>query len=238
MTKYRFLAATGLLAGLLLAATGPAADKGDAEANKKALQEVGDLAGEWKGSGEAKIAGRNTIWKETINWGWKFDKKNGDAWITLEVKDGKFLSGGSLKYDAEKKLYRLTATDTDKKEMVYEGKLTKKGLILERKEAGSGDVHRLTVFTLADGARMMVQGDVQTKGKGPFSTEFKIAANNAAESFAGGGGKKPECVVTGGLGTMAVSYNGKTYYVCCSGCREEFTANPKKFVDEFEKKKK
>ena len=41
--------------------------------------------------------------------------------------------------------------------------------------------------------------------------------------------------MTGGLGTIQVAYNGKTYYVCCSGCREEFAANPKKYVDEFEK---
>jgi YHS domain-containing protein len=44
--------------------------------------------------------------------------------------------------------------------------------------------------------------------------------------------------VTGGLGTSTVSFGGKTYYVCCSGCRDEFNANPKKYVDEFEKNKK
>ena len=64
-----------------------------------------------------------------------------------------------------------------------------------------------------------------------------MAGTKEGESFSGGG-KKPECVVTGGLGTMQVSYNGKTYYVCCSGCADEFKARPKKYVDEFEKKMK
>jgi hypothetical protein len=49
---------------------------------------------------------------------------------------------------------------------------------------------------------------------------------------------KNECVVSGGLGTMTVSYMGETYYVCCSGCADEFRANPKKYVDEFKAKKK
>ena len=39
-------------------------------------------------------------------------------------------------------------------------------------------------------------------------------------------------------GTIAVSYNGKTYYVCCSGCRDEFKASPEKYVKEYEEKKK
>ena len=48
----------------------------------------------------------------------------------------------------------------------------------------------------------------------------------------------PECVVSGGKGTMAVSFQGKTYYVCCTGCRDEFKANPEKYVKEYEAKKK
>ena len=41
----------------------------------------------------------------------------------------------------------------------------------------------------------------------------------------------------GGTGTSTVSFQGKTYYVCCSGCRDEFYATPAKYVAEFEKKR-
>ncbi len=37
-------------------------------------------------------------------------------------------------------------------------------------------------------------------------------------------------MVTGGAATIAVSYGGQTYYVCCTGCRDAFTAAPEKFV--------
>jgi YHS domain-containing protein len=30
---------------------------------------------------------------------------------------------------------------------------------------------------------------------------------------------------------------GKTYYVCCSGCRTEFNESPAKYVAEFEARK-
>ena len=49
--------------------------------------------------------------------------------------------------------------------------------------------------------------------------------------------KKQECVVSGGVGTMTVSYKGETFYVCCSGCRDEFNANPEKYVKEWKAKK-
>lgn len=229
---YRLIAAAGLLTALLFTAT--AADTKDE--SKKALQEVGEFVGEWKGNGEAKQGGKNTLWKETLNLGWKF--KDGDSWIILKVTDGKFVSKGELRYDAEKKLYTLTVTDAAKKETVYDGKLEKGKLVLTNKDAATGDVRRLSLFTLSEGSRMTWQSEIQTKGKGLFATEYKVTASNTAESFAGGGGKKPVCVVTGGLGTMSVSYMGKTYYVCCSGCRDEFNADSKKYVEEFEKKNK
>jgi len=236
MRTYRLLAVTGLLAGLLFTASAQAKKdvKKDQETAKKALAEVGDFVGQWNASGEV-AEGKKAIFKETLEIGWKFSK-DGDAWMTLTVKDGKFLVSGDLKYLVDKKQYQLTAKDKAGKEVVFLGTLTKGKLLLESKDATSGDVHKLIMNTLADGARMVVQADVQAKGKGLGTTVFKTSATKEGESFAGGG-KKNECCVTGGLGTMAVNYNGKTYYVCCSGCRDEFNANPKKIVEDYEKKK-
>jgi hypothetical protein len=38
------------------------------------------------------------------------------------------------------------------------------------------------------------------------------------------------CIITGGLGTSTVSYQGKTYWVCCSGCRAAFEDDPAKWI--------
>jgi hypothetical protein len=233
MPSARPFALAALAAGLLVV-TALAADT-DADPAKKALQDVGDFVGDWKGNGETKAGLKSTLWKETLSWGWKF--KGNDACIAMEAKDGKHLTAAELRYDPEKRAYRLTATDASKKTQVYEGRLNQGKLVLSRKDAATGDVYRLTLFTLADGARMTLQAEVQTKGKGLFATQYKVTATKEGEAFAGGG-KKPECVVTGGLGKTQVGYMGKTYYVCCSGCLDEFNANPKKYVDEFERKKK
>ena len=43
-------------------------------------------------------------------------------------------------------------------------------------------------------------------------------------------------VFTDPRGTSTVSYMGQTYYVCCTGCRDEFNANPTKYIDEYKAK--
>jgi YHS domain-containing protein len=233
--RRRLLSTCGFLAMLAVAPVVLADAKEDAAA-KAALQKVGEFIGEWKGNGKTKLTGKETLWKETLNFGWKF--KEGQSWIAIEVKEGKFVKSGELKYDLAKKVYKLTLIDKEKTETAYDGTFVKGNLVFTSKNTETGDVQKLTLYTIADGARMVVKAETQAKGKGLFNEQFSVAANKEGESFAGGGSKKPECIVTGGAGTMAVSYMGKTFYVCCSGCREEFDANPKKYVDAFEKNKK
>ena len=222
---------------ILVAAPAGAADKKELT-EKAALQKVGEYVGEWKANGKTKLTGKETFWKETLTMGWKF--KDGTSAIALEIKDGKFYTSGVINYDTEKKVYKLVITDKDKKAVPFDGTLVKGNLVFTRTDADSGDVQKLTLYTVADGARIVVKSEVQSKGKGLFSEQFSLAGNKEGESFAGGGGagggsRRPECIVTGGAGTMQVAFGGKTYYVCCSGCREEFEANPKKYVDAFEK---
>ncbi|QEL18495.1 YHS domain-containing protein [Limnoglobus roseus] len=229
----RLLLVPALLAGMFFGLA-TADDKANAAKAKKALQDVGEFIGQW--NLDARPA-KGSSWKETATWGWKFKKD--DSWIEIEVKDGKAFTKGELKYLVDKKLYELTTTDKDKKTQVYTGDFKRGVLKLEGKDPKTGDAHRLTINTLSEGVRMAMNFEEQPGGKGLFTDVYKATGTKEGESFAGGtASKKPECVVTGGIGTMAVSYNGKTYYVCCSGCRDEFNDNPKKYVDAFEKKNK
>ena len=74
-----------------------------------------------------------------------------------------------------------------------------------------------------------VKYEKQDGGKGLFSAVHAMGGSKDGESFAGGA-KKPECIVSGGSANIPVTYMGKTYYVCCSGCRDEFNAEPAKYV--------
>ena len=52
------------------------------------------------------------------------------------------------------------------------------------------------------------------------------------ESFAAGGSAAdlPKCIVTGGAAAMSITYQGKSYPLCCSGCKDEFNDNPEKYI--------
>ncbi|MEO2090753.1 MAG: YHS domain-containing protein [Gemmataceae bacterium] len=230
--RVRCLTAVALVG--LLALPLAAADK-DREAAKEELQKLSEFVGRWTTSGEGKVDGKKQLWKETWEWGWKFGK-DGDAWFVLAVKDGKVFTAAEVRYDAAKKGYAVSATDAKGGTQEFAGTLDKKGVFaLERKDGKSGDVHKLKLSTAAEGVRLNAVYEVQAGGKGLADTVYKAAGNKEGESIAGGK-KKPACIVTGGAATIQVSYQGKTYYVCCSGCKDEFDANPKKYVDAAAKK--
>lgn len=229
---HRLFTLTILATGLLTLASGAA--ETPAQKAKRILQEeAGEFIGMWKGEGKGP---GKVFWKEEADWGWKF--KSGDAWIAFKVDGNKAIASGTLRYNPTTKKFTLDAADADGKKLTYTGKFnSRRELMLEATDAESKDFHRLKMYTVANGARMILKDEVKKGGKGLYSLAYESAVTKEGESFAGGG-KKNECIVTGGLGTIAVSYAGKTYYVCCSGCRDEFNADPKKYVAEFEAKKK
>ena len=216
--------------------------KADAAKAKKGLQDIGEFVGTWNLTADSKATGKLVSWKETFNISWKF--KGDDSWLQVDVTKDKMPASGELRYNPEKKQYVLnlkvkeTKDAKESKEATYTGEFKKGKLTLENKNEKTSDVTKLTMNTVSEGIRLSVATELQKGGSGPFETLYKAVGNKEGESLAGGGAKKPECIVTGGTATMTVSYMGKTYYVCCSGCRDEFNENPKKYVDAFEKSKK
>ena len=73
-------------------------------------------------------------------------------------------------------------------------------------------------------------------GRSSFAKVYEVGATRKGVAFAAGDAT-PECIVSGGKGTMTVTFKGQTYYVCCSGCREAFQDNPEKYIKEFNEKK-
>lgn len=215
----------------LFAATASPADK--SEQAKEALKALNDFVGQWKGSGETK-SGKSELWKETAEWAW--DLKGAEPSLKFKVEGGKQFSEGTLTYLPDKKKYQLTAKTADKKEQVYAGEIKAKRLVLTYDDADTKDRYTVEMSTNNDGARFVYNVAVQKKGVGLSRKLVEVGLSKEGAALAGG--KKNECIITGGLGTIAVSYGGKTYYVCCTGCRDEFMANPKKYVEEYEKSKK
>jgi hypothetical protein len=206
---------------------------------REALQPFGDLVGPWKGTGEPKGSREDIqkgFWTEKMEWGWKFKDK--DAWMIVEFKKSKHFLNGELRYLADKDQYAMTLTNLKNEKLTFTGTLeirdTTKILTLDRDE---GKESQRLVFTLLHSNRFLYRFETKSEERPLYSMKWKVGVTRDGESFAAGSGK-PECIVSGGLGTMAVSFQGKTYYVCCSGCRDEFNQNAAKYVKEYEAKSK
>lgn len=231
------LLALGLWIGVLGAvATVPAAPSAKDQAKvKEALRELQDFIGGWKGSGATKLkpGPRDPIWGETVQWNWRF---KGDAcWLTIDFTGGRFLKSAEVHYLLDKKKYQLIGTPVEGKDkLVFLGGLQDDKLVFERSDPVTKQVQRIRMNTAADGIRFIYFVERRT---GTITRmEYMLESTKIGESLASKE-KRPECVVSGGLGTMPVSYNGESFYVCCSGCAEAFKENPKKYVDEFKARK-
>jgi hypothetical protein len=209
-----------------------AGDKGDDP--KEALQALQDYIGGWKGNGTSE-KNKTEIWKETANWSWRFKSK--DVFLSVEMPESKTFKKGEMRFLPKKGAYELTLTDRNDKKQIFEGELKKGSLILERLDPDSKDTQQIKINTAGGGLRLVVTYSTKLDGRTLFNKQFQVAYTKEGENF-GAAAKKNECVVTGGLGTMTVTYMGQTYYVCCSGCRDLFNENPAKIIKEYLARKK
>jgi hypothetical protein len=224
-----FLAPVALLG--LVAAVAHSDDKADAA--KEQLKALNEFVGQWKGDGQSRVEGVKP-WKESAGWSW--DLKGAEPALKVTFTGSKQFTEGRMTYLPAKKKYQFVTKGVDKKEQTFVGEIKAKKVTLVADDPETKDKTTVEMSTNNEGARFVYNVSVQKGGRGIAKQLAQVGLTKEGVSLAGG--KKNECIVTGGLGTIAVSYNGKTYYVCCSGCRDEFNANPKKYVEEYEKSKK
>jgi len=226
-----------LVVGLVTVSAGTAADAPAKRSAREALKPFNDLIGSWRGTGtpegtrEEKQKG---FWTETVTWSWQF--KGADAWLTATFDKGKYFTKGELRFLPDKDAYELTLTTPDKDSLSFVGKLDDGRLTLTRQDDKTKETQQLVV-SLLHSNRFVYAYSVKPEGKTLFTKLYQVGCTKEGVDFASGDGK-PECVVSGGLGTRTVTYKGQTYYVCCSGCADAFKEEPEKYIKEYEAKKK
>jgi ribosomal protein L24E len=229
-----------ITAALVISATAPMALTADAPAKrtaKEALQAFHDLIGSWRGTGTPEGSPedkRRGFWTETDNWEWQF--KGGDAWLKVVFDKGKHFTSGELRYLPEQDQFQLTVQTSARERLTFTGTLKDKLLTLDRVDEKTQETQRVVIHILHNN-RYQYRYEVKPANRLTFARLWQVWGTKEGVPFASGDGK-PECIVSGGLGTMAVTYNGKTYYVCCSGCRDAFREEPEKYIKEYEAKQK
>ena len=199
----------------------------------QALSEFKELVGAWRGIGQVKRGSPQGAWQEKAEIVWELKPKS--TGIRINVEDGKEWKTALLTYDESTKQFALTARWQDDAVRTLSGKLENKRLTLE----GTDDskVVRRVTLTMLNENRMLVLFEKKPEQQSFFSRTGEIGYQRQGTKLTAVGATGPICVVTGGAGTITVMHKGKTYYVCCTGCRDAFNDDPEGILDDYEKKK-
>lgn len=197
----------------------------------EALRDFNGLIGSWRGVGQVKRNSQQGAWQETAELVWELKPKS--TGIRINVSEGKEWKTALLAYDEANKTFTLTATLPDDTSRKYQGKLTDKRLVLEGAD-DKKEVHRLTLTTLNEN-RMLILFEKRPEQQSFFTRVGEVGYQRQGTRLAAVGGTGPVCVVTGGAGTIPVTYKGTTYYVCCTGCRDAFNDDPEGILAAYKK---
>ena len=231
-TRRRWIGARWFV--LLVVLLASVADRrGDQVSGKRALSKLQDYVGQWRGVGQVRRGSTQGAWSEMAEWAWKFQA--GNASLTFQVADAKYFETGTLRAIEGDAAYELLAESDDTK-LRYIGRLEDSGtLILSAADAPSGKPARISIRQVADGKRMLVLFERRV-GDDRYLRMAEVGYTRQGSNF-GKGTNYIECIVTGGVGTMPVTYDGKTYYVCCTGCRDLFNDDPAAAIAEYRERK-
>jgi YHS domain-containing protein len=210
-----------------------------AEARREAQDALSDfngLIGEWRGVGQPRRGSNQGAWRQNAEWVWDFEPDS--VGIKYVVKDGKLVSTARITWDAQAEEYVLTLTTPEKQQRTYRGGSDgEQRIVLTSGPDDDGVTHRITITRLND-KRTLVLHEKQSAGQQSFFRVAEVGYTREGTRLANPGGSGPECIVTGGAGTMQVTHKGKTYYVCCTGCRQAFEADPEGIIAEAAERKK
>ena len=199
----------------------------DQSRGKKSLAALQDYVGTWKGAGQVRRGSTQGAWIEESEWVWQFDKQG--AAIVQKSAKGKFVRQLELRAAQQQGAFVATVKTPQGAELQFAGKLDDSGrLVLVNKDPQNQVVGRISIRIVAAGKRMIVMYEKLLTGT--LYTRLGELGSTRKGSMFGGGATMIECIVSGGKGTIPVMFNGKTYYVCCSGCRDYFNDNAAEVV--------
>jgi YHS domain-containing protein len=204
-------------------------------ADQAALKPYGSLVGGWRGVGQVERGKTKGAWSEQADWAWKLTPDS--AALEGKITKGKHLKSLVLHPGPEPLAYVADAVLADETKRTFTGKgEEEKPLVLKAAPPGGPGVQRITLTPL-HGTRLLVLLEAQDPDSKVYSRLGEVGYTRQGIAFAVGE-SGPVCIVTEGRGTMQVSYKGKSYYVCCTGCRDLFNENPEAILAEAAERQK
>ncbi len=213
----------------------------------QAMQPLQIMLGKWRGTTNQKFKGFSAV--EELEWIWDFRTNRAQPALIVKSDKSPYIREGRLTYLSAAKAFQLSVTTPDGMQHVMQGTFEREPeeftgddnktqrsykLVLTEQEPQGAEAWQVA-FDQQENNRYLVQMS-RKRGTGSFQLADTVGTQRLGTSFAASdedyGDKK--CIISGGLGVSTVSYNGKSYWVCCSGCQAAFNEDPKRWVAKME----
>jgi hypothetical protein len=219
-----------------------ASEKEQMESVVAAMQPLQIMLGKWRGTTNKEFKGFKKV--DEVEWIWDFRTSRAEPALVVTSDKSPYIREGRLTYLPSRQQFQFTATTPEGAQHVMTGKFQREPeevtgddnkpqktyqLVLTEPDAEGADTWQVT-FDQQENNRYLLKvarkrGQsfqlVDTTGTQRLGTS--VAAND--EDYG-----ERKCIISGGLGTMTVSYNDKTYWVCCTGCLAAFNDDPKRWL--------
>ena len=220
----------------------PSAIQSIADSNREktvaGLSPLSFLVGDWKGVAQPKRGSNTGAWSEKAHAAWHFDDKIPCLLLNMEPgkKSTQFFFATSSETSQPIIEFRQPDQPAIALEMTEPAKVTSSDSasqsntpqdhwVFENIAEPGKPRHRFTIRKINE-IRMTMLFEESLHSEAAFRRQYEIGMTREGERLANGNTGERQCVVTGGLGTIAVTHAGKTYYVCCEGCKQAFESDP------------
>lgn len=245
---------------ILNAVTGSSTDAANADSKPDAekqiqtiitkLQPLQVLLGQWRGTTRREYENFKAV--DNHEWVWDLRTKPDQPALAIQSDKSPYIKTARLTWDTAQNRFMMTAVDPGGMTREFTGDFTDpvheivgsddklhKVFRLEFDQNDSGDNSEAWQFAFAQQENNRYLLEVaKRRGKANFARFDTVSTQREGTSFAVSdtGYAEKTCIISEGLGTMEVTYKGRSYWVCCTGCKAAFEEDPATWIARAAKK--
>ena len=214
------------------------------------LQQLQVLLGQWRGTTRRDYENFKAV--DNHEWVWDLRTKPEQPALTIQSDKSPYIKTARLTWDTAQSRFVLTVVDPAGVTKEFSGDFTDpvheiagsddklhKVFRLEFDQNDSGDNSEVWQFAFAQQENNRYLLEVgKRRGKADFARFDTVSTQREGTSFAVSdtGYAEKTCIISEGLGTMEVTYKGRSYWVCCTGCKAAFEEDPATWIARAAKK--
>lgn len=213
----------------------------------EALKPLQVMLGKWSGKTRLDFDGFKAV--DQHEWIWDLQSNPDQPALKISSDASPYLKDAWLTWDRQQSVFLLAATDKAGVTREFSGTYTDPVHEIVGPDEKLHKVFRLELTqtpesqTSVDGPHFQLAFAQQEnnryllevgrrRGKAAFRRYDTVSTQREGTSFAVSDSDYGDktCIISQGLGTISVSYEGKSYWVCCSGCKAAFESDPATWI--------